>query len=215
MSGGGQAAYRYVGLCLEVLDGFRPVTHLRRFTVPAAFDAVAGQLARPTARSGHRPRVEAPGVNFQQPASGAPGGGTPRQAPGGSTGRPAPSGREGRAAPGAIDRHAPGAIDRHAPGAAGRVVPGAASQSGAGAAGRVVPGAAGRSGAGAAGGSAPGASIRFGGERIRLRRMRVAEPRDGAVEAVAVLGRAGRAWALALRLERREGAWLCTHAEVV
>jgi hypothetical protein len=70
-------------------------------------------------------------------------------------------------------------------------------------------------GSGETGRHATGAGGRSGVERIRLRHMRVAEPRDGAVEAVAVLGRAGRTWALALRLECRDGAWLCTHAEVV
>jgi hypothetical protein len=77
MSNGGRAAYRYVALCLEVLDGFRPVGQLRRLTVPAAFDAVAGQLARPTARAGHRRVGEAPGTNRPRPAQGGPAGPAP------------------------------------------------------------------------------------------------------------------------------------------
>ena len=125
---GGQAAYRYVGLCLEVLDGFRPATHLRRLTVAASFESVLEQLARPAARTGHP-----------------------------SSAGPSP-------------------------------------------AGRAVPG---------------GALRRTGGDRLRLRRLWVGEPSNGVVEAAAVLGRADRAWALALRLERREETWLCTDLQVV
>jgi hypothetical protein len=173
---GRHAAHRYVGLCLEVLEGFRPVGHLRRFTVPAAFDSVAGQLARPVARAGHQPSGDA------------------------TAGRTDQTFRAGRTA-GVAGR--PGATAAGQPGAG---VPG---RHGAGAAARPATGAAGRPGAGRAG--LTGAT----GDRIRLRRLRIAEPRDGAVEAVAVLNRAGRAWALALRLEYREDTWLCTHVEVV
>ncbi|WP_019870946.1 Rv3235 family protein [Salinispora oceanensis] len=50
----------------------------------------------------------------------------------------------------------------------------------------------------------------------RLRRLRVCEPRDAAVEAAAVLaGPAGRTWAMAIRLERRRGSWLCTALHVL
>ncbi|MCP3783049.1 Rv3235 family protein [Micromonospora sp. A3M-1-15] len=46
---------------------------------------------------------------------------------------------------------------------------------------------------------------------LQLRRLRVCEPRAGAVEAAAVLAGAGGAnWAVALRLEHRRGTWLCT-----
>ena len=127
---GGQAAYRYVGLCLEVLKGFRPATHLRRFTLAASFDSVLEQLARPAARTGH-------------PSSAGP-------------------------------------------------VP----------TGRTVP----------AGGRRAGAP---GSDRLRLRRLWVGEPSDDVVEAAAVLGRADRAWAVALRLERREETWLCTDLQVI
>jgi hypothetical protein len=173
---GRHAAHRYVGLCLEVLEGFRPVGHLRRFTVPATFDSVAGQLARPVARAGHQPSSE------------------------GTAGRTDQAFQPGRAV-GAPGR--PGAGTAARPGAT------AAGQPRAGAAARPAMGAAGRPGAGRAG------LTGTNGDRIRLRRLRIAEPRDGAVEAVAVLNRAGRAWALALRLEYREDTWLCTHVEVV
>jgi hypothetical protein len=37
---------RYLDLCLEVLGGYRPLTHLRSLTEPSRFDEVAGQLGR-------------------------------------------------------------------------------------------------------------------------------------------------------------------------
>ncbi|PZF90479.1 Rv3235 family protein [Micromonospora deserti] len=51
---------------------------------------------------------------------------------------------------------------------------------------------------------------------VRLRRLRVCEPRPGAVEVAAVLASgAGNTWAAALRLERRRGSWLCTALQVL
>ncbi|MEU2613346.1 Rv3235 family protein [Micromonospora sp. NPDC007271] len=51
---------------------------------------------------------------------------------------------------------------------------------------------------------------------LQLRRLRVCEPRAGAVEAAAVLaGSGGASWAVALRLEHRRGAWLCTVLDVL
>jgi hypothetical protein len=132
---GGQAAYRYVGLCLEVLEGYRPATHLRRLTLAAAFENVLDQLSRPAARTGH-------------PSSGGP-------APQATGGRPTP------------------------------------------------------------GGAPPTRRGDRGADRLRLRRLWVGEPSDGVVEAAAVVGRADRAWALALRLERRGDRWLCIDLQVV
>ncbi|MGW0432915.1 Rv3235 family protein [Micromonospora sp. NPDC003197] len=45
---------------------------------------------------------------------------------------------------------------------------------------------------------------------IQLRLVRVCEPRPGIAEAAAVLHAAGRSWAMAFRLERRQGSWLGT-----
>ncbi|MEO3926048.1 Rv3235 family protein [Micromonosporaceae bacterium B7E4] len=45
---------------------------------------------------------------------------------------------------------------------------------------------------------------------VRLRRLRVCEPRPGVVEAAAVVGVAGRTWAMAFRIERRHGSWVGT-----
>ncbi|WP_259275639.1 Rv3235 family protein [Micromonospora chalcea] len=51
---------------------------------------------------------------------------------------------------------------------------------------------------------------------LLLRRLRVCEPRAGAVEATAVfVGAAGASWAVALRLERRRGTWLCLVLDVL
>ncbi|MFG3682466.1 Rv3235 family protein [Micromonospora chalcea] len=51
---------------------------------------------------------------------------------------------------------------------------------------------------------------------LLLRRLRVCEPRAGAVEATAVfVGAAGTSWAVALRLERRRGTWLCLVLDVL
>lgn len=50
---------------------------------------------------------------------------------------------------------------------------------------------------------------------VRVGLLRVCEPRPGAAEATVVLRTAGRTWALALRLERRDGRWAATAARVV
>jgi hypothetical protein len=44
------AAHRFVGVCVEVLNGFRPVTHLRSLTAPTDLPAITDQLVRRTAR---------------------------------------------------------------------------------------------------------------------------------------------------------------------
>ncbi|TDB95150.1 hypothetical protein E1091_10400, partial [Micromonospora fluostatini] len=51
---------------------------------------------------------------------------------------------------------------------------------------------------------------------VRLRRIRVCQPQEAAVEVAAVLGTtAGRSWAMALRLEQQRGRWLCTALQVL
>lgn len=49
------AAARYVRLCLEVLNGFRPASHLRSLTGPVEFTDVVGQLSRRRNGHGHFP----------------------------------------------------------------------------------------------------------------------------------------------------------------
>jgi len=53
------------------------------------------------------------------------------------------------------------------------------------------------------------------GGQVTLGQVRVCEPRPGAGEAAVVLHQAGAVWAMALRLELRDGCWLCTAAEMV
>ncbi|GHJ18243.1 MULTISPECIES: Rv3235 family protein [unclassified Micromonospora] len=51
---------------------------------------------------------------------------------------------------------------------------------------------------------------------LLLRRLRVCEPRAGAVEATAVFaGMGGTGWAIAVRLEHRRGNWLCLVLDVL
>ncbi|MEO3746363.1 Rv3235 family protein [Plantactinospora sp. B5E13] len=50
---------------------------------------------------------------------------------------------------------------------------------------------------------------------LQLRRLRVCEPRPGVVEAAAAVGVTGRTWALAFRMERRQGRWLGVSAELL
>jgi len=109
----------YLDRALEVVDGFRPVGHLRALTDPGQFDDVAGQLSR---LRGGRPAVPT------RPTSGV---------------------------------------------------------------------------------------VRVAVDRVRLRHLRVCQVRDGVLEAAAVLGHGDRVRALALRLERRSGTWLCTHLQVL
>ncbi|MFI7216270.1 Rv3235 family protein [Micromonospora maritima] len=51
---------------------------------------------------------------------------------------------------------------------------------------------------------------------LLLRRLRICEPRPGAVEATAVFtGAGGTSWAVAVRLEHRRGTWLCLVLDVL
>jgi hypothetical protein len=50
---------------------------------------------------------------------------------------------------------------------------------------------------------------------FQLTRLRVSEPRDGVAEVVAVLTRSGTSLAVAIRLERTNGTWICTIVQVV
>jgi hypothetical protein len=44
------AASRFVAACVEVLNGFRPIGHLRALTTPFEFTGVTAQLTRRTVR---------------------------------------------------------------------------------------------------------------------------------------------------------------------
>jgi hypothetical protein len=121
------AARRFVDACVEVLNGFRPVAHLRPHTSPIDFTTVVDHLTR---------RVRMRMTHGGEPA-----------------GRP-----------------------------------------------RVI-------------------TVRSAdadeSPRVRLRRLRLCEPRDGVVEAAAVLDHRGDSWAMAIRLERRRGCWVCASLQVI
>jgi hypothetical protein len=123
------AAHRFVDVCVEVLNGFRPVAHLRAFTTPPDYVRVADQLTRRAVRLHMAPaRPSTP---------------WPTRQPRGS--------RAGTQPP----------------------------------------------------------------DRVVLRRVRVCEPRAGAVEAAVVLGHGGASWAMAVRLERQHRQWHCTLVQVI
>ncbi len=52
-------------------------------------------------------------------------------------------------------------------------------------------------------------------DRIVIRRVQICETIDGVAEIAVVLARRDQVWAMALRIERSGGRWLCTHLEVV
>ena len=116
------AAQRFVSACIEALNGFRPVTHLRPLVAPLDFSNITDQLTRRAVRVRMAPQ-RGPVVS-----------------------------RTGR---------------------------GGARQ------------------------------------QVALRRMRVCEPRPGIAEAAAVVAHGDASWAMAVRLERRRGHWLCTLLQVV
>ncbi|MBA3489560.1 MAG: hypothetical protein H0T78_08450 [Longispora sp.] len=50
---------------------------------------------------------------------------------------------------------------------------------------------------------------------VRIRTLRVTAPSASAIEATAILAQEAAVWAVALRLERPERAWLCTHLQAI
>lgn len=118
-----QAAKRFLGMCLEIFNGYRPAGHVRALSSPIEADLIIGQLRAAGERMAAARQAAAPA----RPARGA------NQAAG----------------------------------------------------------------------------------QVRLRLLRVCEPRPGVAEAAASLGTAGRTWAIAFRLERQRGAWVGTTARVL
>jgi Family of unknown function (DUF6459) len=161
------SAERYVRLCLEVLNGFRPAAHLRTLAGPVEFSDVVGQLSR--RRNGI----------FRLSDRRSPTGGVPAN-------------RGPRAEHAATSNQKRMEATLSAP-------PNAAKARTA----AVAVGVAARR-------NAAGATQPF-----RLLKMHLSEPRDGVAEAVAVLAYGGTTVALAMRLERHAGQWLCALAQVV
>lgn len=61
----------------------------------------------------------------------------------------------------------------------------------------------------------PARAIRRPNSFVQLKLLRVCEPRQGVAEAAAALCLAERTWAVAYRMERRRGTWLCTAIRLV
>jgi Family of unknown function (DUF6459) len=88
------AAARFVRACVEVLDGFRPVRHLRTLATPENFEKVSAELLRPRRRR-LLTRLRDSTVWSHQPVRGGSPTGRPR--PGtGATGAPVPGAGAGR-----------------------------------------------------------------------------------------------------------------------
>jgi hypothetical protein len=149
------ATKRFLGVCLEVLNGYRPAGQLRPFCAPAAAGIVIERFA----------------IRSAALARGGP-----------ATARRPLATQRADAAPRAA------AVPR----ADAAIRPGKGPR----------PDATTRPGAGRCAAGPPA--------RIRLRLLRICEPLAGIAEAAAVLETGDRCWALAFRLERHRGTWLCT-----
>lgn len=162
------SAERYVRLCLEVLNGFRPAAHLRTLTGPVEFADVVTQLnRRRNARSHHLPDDAGPRSG---PANRGRGFGAANQSRGFG------QANQGHAA---ATRFAPASLPS-----------------------MVAPVPVRRNTAAPA-------------HPFRLLKLRLSEPLDGIAEVVAVLSHGGASLAMAMRLERRAGQWLCALVQVV
>jgi Family of unknown function (DUF6459) len=148
--GSGRAALAYVRLCIEVLNGYRSPSHLRRMSGQVEFDDVIEQIRHRHNGRGHfrnqAPATVAHAVNQRSVAAGRSRTGVVADP------RPMPN----RAAP-----------------------------------------------------------ERYAAPTFSLIRLRVSEPVDGVAEVVAVLSKGDASLAVALRLERRNGTWICTVVQVI
>lgn len=59
------------------------------------------------------------------------------------------------------------------------------------------------------------ATQRAPGDRLSLRRVQICQVSDSVAEVVAIFGRREASAAMALRLEKIQGRWLCSHLEIV
>jgi hypothetical protein len=143
------AAQRFVGICVEVLNGFRPAAHLRALAAPTDLPELIDQLLRRTVR------MHLSGGPF--PASGG-------------------SHSAGHAAGSGLHQIRPGSPSRPAP---------------------------------------TGYVAGFRQQQVRVRGVRLCEPREGIAELVAILACGQRTWAMAARLERRGECWQCRLVQVL
>jgi hypothetical protein len=185
-SGAGRAAMAYVRLCVEVLNGYRSPTHLRRIGGPVEFTDVIDQIRRRHNAIGHFATPGRTGFSESTPGrtavrESAPGHTGLKESTPGRTNGESISGRTLGESP--TDRP----VNERA-----TVLTSLRNQ---------TPPAARRPGNDAV--------------AFSLTRLRVSEPRDGIAEVVAVLSRGGTSLAVALRLERRVDAWTCTLVQVV
>ena len=107
------SAQRYVRICLEVLNGFRPASHLRTLGGPVEFSTVVSQLSRRRNGRGHftqAPDAAATGIPANRRAvqpiaagarNGSPAAATPSTTPVGVLRNGAPASTARRNAPGA------------------------------------------------------------------------------------------------------------------
>ena len=193
-SGSTRAAMRYVRLCIEILNGFRPAAHLRSIGGPAEFGDVLAQLRYRRNGRGHFRNSE--GISGQLAGNASARGRTGRAASSRTFGPSRPQGAgvpanlhpttsaSQAAITGSAQRRP---TDVRTPGPRGPVSP-------------VPPHDR----------NTASANAPFG-----LQRLRVSEPLDGIAEVVAVLSQAGASIAMALRLERRSAEWVCTVVQVV
>jgi uncharacterized protein DUF6459 len=142
------AAQRFVGVCVEVLNGFRPATHLRALAAPADLPLLVDQVLRRTVR-----------MHLSGPPSASSGSH--------STGHVVGSG---------LQQIGPGSPSRPTP---------------------------------------TGHAARFRQHQVRVRGIRLCEPREGITELAAVLAYGQHTWAMAARLERRRESWQCRLVQVL
>jgi hypothetical protein len=221
-----RAASAYVRLCVEVLNGYRPLSHLRHLAGPVEFIDVVAQLRRRhngRGRLGPEPIGERSRAGVEPSILSRPPNATPSSRHNGRRNS------EGRATPGpsrptadrvsqlppeqnAVTEKAQNPIPQKAitqkagtqKAGTQKALPATQPSPSPNARSFTPPTFA---------AAAPNTPARFA--PISLARLRVSEPRDGVAEVVAVLSQAGVSCAMALRLERHAGTWICAVAQVV
>jgi len=188
-----RAATAYVRLCIEVLNGYRPASHLRQLGGPVEFADIVDQL-----RLRHNRRGRFGG--FAPVSRGLP----PAAVAAAQRARSAANERTS-----GLDR----AFDRA----------GAASPQYGSASPHTLPLASQMVDRVQPNMHRPSAPVTARHDRntasciapVSLSRLRVSEPLDGIAEVVAVLSQGGTSLAMAMRLERQADAWTCVLVQVI